>query len=199
MTILTRNIILYMANVIIEDSTKEAQDEELTEHSLFELLNKTTKSDRAVKEKTGFLSIPGYKQGEIMIGKLINSVGITVDYEGNPAGKPLAALSTCAINDSDIDRDVAISFESGDPYRPIIIGFIYHSFNEKETNEKPEHINCQLDGKSIKLTGNKEIILRCGEASITLTKAGKVIIRGAYILTRSSGVNSIKGGSVQIN
>ena len=30
-------------------------------------------------------------------------------------------------------------------------------------------------------------------------KAGKAILRGAYVLSRSSGVNKIKGGSVQIN
>jgi hypothetical protein len=49
------------------------------------------------------------------------------------------------------------------------------------------------------LTGDKEIVLRCGKASITLTRAGKIIIRGAYLLNRSSGVNKIKGASVQIN
>ncbi|MEW5071937.1 hypothetical protein AB1P14_09365, partial [Pseudomonas aeruginosa] len=38
-----------------------------------------------------------------------------------------------------------------------------------------------------------------GKASITLTRAGKVIIRGAYLSSRSTGVNRIKGGSVQIN
>ncbi|MEP7119602.1 MAG: hypothetical protein ABJE95_01785, partial [Byssovorax sp.] len=36
-------------------------------------------------------------------------------------------------------------------------------------------------------------------SSITLTRAGKILIRGAYVLTRSSGVNRIQGGSVQIN
>ena len=49
------------------------------------------------------------------------------------------------------------------------------------------------------ITAEKEIVLKCGKASITLTKAGKVIIRGTYLLNRSSGVNRIKGGSVQIN
>ena len=49
------------------------------------------------------------------------------------------------------------------------------------------------------LTAEREIVLKCGKASITLTRAGKVIIRGAYVLSRSSGVNRIVGGSVQIN
>jgi hypothetical protein len=51
----------------------------------------------------------------------------------------------------------------------------------------------------LELVAEQEIVLRCGEASITLTKAGKIVLRGAYVLSRSSGVNKIKGGSVQIN
>jgi hypothetical protein len=55
------------------------------------------------------------------------------------------------------------------------------------------------DGEHLELTAEREIVLRCGQASITLTRAGKVLIRGAYVLTRSSGVNRIQGGSVEIN
>jgi len=56
-----------------------------------------------------------------------------------------------------------------------------------------------VDGEQVTITGDREIVLRCGEASIVLTKAGKVIIRGAYVVTRSSGANRIKGASVHIN
>lgn len=55
------------------------------------------------------------------------------------------------------------------------------------------------DGERLVLKAGREIVLQCGKASITLTSAGKVIIRGAYVLSRSSGVNRIVGGSVQIN
>lgn len=51
----------------------------------------------------------------------------------------------------------------------------------------------------LELTAEKEIVLRVGDASITLTRAGKIVLRGTYVLSRSSGVNKIKGGSVQIN
>ena len=43
-----------------------------------------------------------------------------------------------------------------------------------------------------------DVLVR-GKASITLTREGKVLIRGTYLSSRSSGVNRIKGGSVQIN
>jgi len=49
------------------------------------------------------------------------------------------------------------------------------------------------------IIADKQLTLRCGESSITLTAAGKIIIRGKYIVSRSSGVQRIKGGSVQIN
>jgi len=45
----------------------------------------------------------------------------------------------------------------------------------------------------------KEIVLRCGKASITLTKAGKVMIKGTYVVSRSSGANKIKGASIALN
>lgn len=56
-----------------------------------------------------------------------------------------------------------------------------------------------VDGKQVLIEAADEIVLRCGEATITLRRNGRVIIRGAYVETRSRGVNRIKGGSVQIN
>jgi hypothetical protein len=68
-----------------------------------------------------------------------------------------------------------------------------------EPGPAPQAVQTTLDGESLTLTADREIVLCCGKASITLTRAGKIIIRGAYLLNRSSGVNKIKGASVQIN
>lgn len=57
----------------------------------------------------------------------------------------------------------------------------------------------RVDGKRVVVAAQEEIVLSCGESSITLTKAGKILIRGKYLLSRSSGVNRILGGSVQVN
>jgi len=57
----------------------------------------------------------------------------------------------------------------------------------------------RVDGKKVLIVGEEEVTLKCGKASITLTAAGKVLIKGEYVLSRSSGVNRIKGGAVQIN
>lgn len=56
-----------------------------------------------------------------------------------------------------------------------------------------------VDGKSVVLKAERQIELRCGEASILLTAAGKILIRGTYVLSRSRGANRIKGAFVDIN
>ena len=44
-----------------------------------------------------------------------------------------------------------------------------------------------------------ELVLRCGEASLTLRADGKVVVRGTHILSHSSGPHRLKGGSFSIN
>ena len=63
----------------------------------------------------------------------------------------------------------------------------------------PPQLEVDSDGQRITVSAREQLVLRCGEASITLTKAGKVLIEGTYVSSRSSGVNRIKGGSVQLN
>ena len=62
-----------------------------------------------------------------------------------------------------------------------------------------EPMEAHVDGKRVVLEAADEIVLKCGEASITLRRNGKLILKGTYIETHSKGVNRIKGGSVQIN
>jgi hypothetical protein len=96
-------------------------------------------------------------------------------------------------------------FEGSDPRKPIVIGLIQHPEESQPdfpgiiSNDPQNPLEVQVDGKRLALTAQHEIVLRCGKASITLTRAGKVLIHGEYLLSRSSGVNRIKGGSVQIN
>lgn len=120
-----------------------------------------------------------------------------VAFSGNQSKTGIAANSTTLFKRNDIGCQVALLFEGGDPQRPIIIGRIQHP----EDIAQPPELNttAELDGERLEFKAEKEIVLRCGKSSITLTKAGKIILRGAYLLSRSSGVNRIKGGSVQLN
>jgi hypothetical protein len=63
----------------------------------------------------------------------------------------------------------------------------------------PQIVEADVDGKRIRVVGQDEIVLECGEASITLRRNGRVIIRGTYVETDSAGTNRIKGAAVRIN
>ena len=112
-----------------------------------------------------------------------------------PDETPLAARSTVPIAPTDAGREVVLMFEAGDVSRPLVLGLI----QTLPTADVSPSVTAQLDGERLVLTAEREIELKCGKASITLTRAGKVLIRGEYVLSRSSGVNRLKGGVVHIN
>jgi hypothetical protein len=121
-----------------------------------------------------------------------------VAFPGNPRMAAISAKTTATLTSADIGRDVALLFEGADPGRPFVIGRIQKA-QYQQADRSPSRARAEIDGESLILNAEREIVLRCGKASITLTRAGKVIVRGTYLLSRSSGVNRIKGGSVQIN
>lgn len=113
-----------------------------------------------------------------------------VDFPGN-VGPAIQARTTVPLAAGAVGTEIVMIFEQDDPQRPIILGLIQKG--------SPSPAEARVDGERVVLTGDREIVLRCGHSSITLTRAGKILIRGKYLLSRSSGVNRIKGGSVQIN
>ena len=158
--------------------------------------------------------------GEIIIGLLIaidNENRPLVDFADNLTASPLPALTTVDIHKKHIGRQVALLFAKGNPQSPVIMGLIHspldvilenHVQNTHSENAPVTEVvlptpsisgDLKVDGKRIVIEAADEIELKCGASSIVLTKAGKILIRGQYLLSRSSGVNSIKGGSVQIN
>lgn len=118
-----------------------------------------------------------------------------VDYPGNAAGAPLPALTTALYGADAVGRQVALLFAEGDAARPVIVGLVRPPGEPVPGGARV----AELDGERLVLTARQEIVLECGSASITLTRAGKVLIRGAYLSSRSSGPHRIKGASVDIN
>jgi hypothetical protein len=117
-----------------------------------------------------------------------------IAYPGCPVEQPLPALTTVSLPNDACGREAALHFIGGDPLRPLIVGLI-----QPPRPQPTLAAEAKVDGQRVEFTAEQEIVLRCGKASITLTRAGKVLIEGAYVLSRSSGENRIKGGSVQIN
>ncbi len=132
----------------------------------------------------------------VVIGVLLDVPKLdapVVAFPGCPGETGIAARTTTHLGREDIGAQVALMFEAGDPARPLVIGRI-----QRLPEAAPPAV-AHLDGERLEFTAEREIVLRCGKASITLTREGKVLIRGAYLSSRSSGANRIKGGSVQIN
>jgi hypothetical protein len=119
-------------------------------------------------------------------------------YPGQPGSAALGATSTIDLHGAHIGHQVALMFERGDPGRPMIVGRIRNP-QGWPLPEQSGQVEVDTDGERLIVTAKEQLVLRCGRASITLTKSGKVLIQGAYVSNRSSGVMRIRGGSVQIN
>lgn len=112
---------------------------------------------------------------------------------------------------------MVLAFEEDRIDAPIIMGLIHEPLedlieNASDSESQPESevihpdpaadrlpFEATIDEDRVVLNAEKEIVLRCGKSSITLRKDGRVLIRGADVVSRSSGPNRIKGASVQVN
>jgi len=127
-------------------------------------------------------------------------VGVLKGFDAN--GQPLVvvpseadhtipARSCVPLRPDHVGSEVVVVLEGGALARPIVLGVIC------ATHGQPQNVD--LDGDHVSLDATESITLRCGHASITLSKDGKVTIRGAHVVSQAAGVNRIKGGSVQLN
>ena len=138
----------------------------------------------------------------VLIGELIamkdNGCTPLILYPGQKGTAALAARSVVDLHGAHIGSQVVLTFESGDPDKPIVMGVLRGSAGWPLA-DPPGQVEVDADGERMIVTAKEQVVLRCGKASITLTRTGKVLIQGSYVLSRSSGVNRIKGGSVQLN
>lgn len=133
-----------------------------------------------------------------------------VDYPGNLAG-PLPAVLAVAATRRDLAaaaerrQAIVVLFDAGDPGRPILLAF---AFPSPPAEEQPAAVEvavsklpevAEVDGRRVRIEGKEEIILHCGEASITLDRQGRITIRGVQVVSQASGVNQVQGGSVRLN
>jgi hypothetical protein len=139
--------------------------------------------------------------------------GLFVDFPGNTAA-PVAARLAVAVEPKALQaaisahQKVVLLFENGDPSLPFIMGLIQESsptplvdalLEAQAQGSKPPPVEAKVDGRRVVIEGKDEVVLQCGEASITLRRNGKVIVKGSYLESRATGTHRIKGGSVEIN
>jgi len=138
----------------------------------------------------------------VVIGQLI---GIKDDgrtplvlFPGQTGCAAVAARTVVDLHGSHIGKEVLLAFDGADPTRPIVTGLL-RGTESWPWEQVPGEVEVDTDGRRVVVTAKEQLVLRCGKASLTLTKDGKVLIQGTFVSTQSSGVNRIKGGSVQIN
>jgi len=139
-----------------------------------------------------------------------------VDFPGNIAGPRLArVLGRVAPDDlRTLHRrgaEVLLGFENGEARLPILIAVTLlptaspevsgTSLTEAKarTPEASPATTLRVDGQRFILEAERELELRCGEASILLRRDGTIKIRGRDITTWARRRQRIRGGSVSIN
>src|SRR5262245_64405214 len=111
----------------------------------------------------------------VVIGVLVELSGATepvVVYPGCPVESGIRARLATPLAREDVGRQVALMFEDGDPRRPIVIGRLLNPGAVPAGKLLP--VAVEMDGKRLVFEAKEQIVLRCGQASIHLTKAGKV-------------------------
>ena len=154
----------------------------------------------------------------IVVGNLVdvNERGEPlVQFDQNPFPLAIPALSILnadqPIDPVDFPVKVTLMFDNGRLDQPIITGLVRSTLLLKDrsldeskiatsqTTSLDTELHTQVDGKKITLSAKDEIILKCGKSSILLRRDGKIVIKGADLISRSSSSNKIKGASVNIN
>lgn len=121
-----------------------------------------------------------------------------VMFPGQAGTAAVRARSVVDLHGAHIGAAVVLMFELADPNRPIVMGVLRGNEGWPLAG-RPAQVDIDADGERMTVSAREQMVLRCGKASITLTRAGKVLIQGSYVLSRSTGVNRVKGGAVQIN
>lgn len=107
-------------------------------------------------------------------------------------------------SDSLVGATVLLAFENGDPSLPIIAGVVREGLRPEAVRpevhlDMGENRDVLVDGQRLVFEAQQEILVRCGKSSILLRRDGKIVIRGANVVSRSSGPNKIKGSTISLN
>ena len=130
-----------------------------------------------------------------------------VDFEGNRAG-PLEARVAASIDDNALataarERQEAVLLFAGKEERPVVLALLRSATPHLDTalsSPLPAGQKvARVDGRRVEIEGAEEVVLRCGRASLTLRRDGKVELRGVNVVNQAEQVQKIRGGKVQIN
>jgi hypothetical protein len=114
---------------------------------------------------------------------------IFVDFVQNPLG-PLPARTLT--EDLHVGAKVLLTFDGGDPTRPIVLGIIYD-------RSRVQGRTLHLRASRIVLEADNELSLKCGEGAFEARRDGRVSVKGRDVVSHASRTNKVRGATVQIN
>ena len=171
----------------------------------FEPLPQEAPEDDADLLRTGTVALsesPMSVPGSVVTGRLhafdLDDRPLVSELAEVP-GEVIHARSTVRLLREQIGATVVVAYERGDFRRPIVMGVLQDHAPANVPTDERELVSIKADEDRFVVSAEREIVLRCGDASITLTRAGKVLIKGNYVLSRSTGYNKIKGAAIDIN
>lgn len=139
--------------------------------------------------------------GEILIGVIVDkhSNGLPVveimddAFEGMD---PMIAQSICSLDLLEIGRQCALTVTGGSQKTALVLGQLQSAVIG--LGSAAEIKVSQQEGR-IEIQSEREIVFRCGDAAFRMTSEGLVEMRGNRVVSHSTGLNRIRGGSVKLN
>lgn len=132
-----------------------------------------------------------------------------VTYPENPSREARPALVLNHVPAVVPGQSVLLHFVAGDSTRPVVLGVVASQGATEIGGSSPplpltapdlSGVRVELESQeTLTLMATKQLVLRCGQASIVLQEDGKIEIRGTDVISRASGQNAVRGASVTLN
>lgn len=93
----------------------------------------------------------------------------------------------------------ALALVAPDSSQPILIGLLRERVSAEARDASPGQLEVRMDGETLRFEAEKTIELRCGKSRLVLNRDGRIVLKGAHIVSASSGSHRIKGATIALN
>lgn len=118
-------------------------------------------------------------------------------------GGPFPVTIGCDVSDPSLaraaqERRRALAVRaSGATEEWVLVGLIRDRIAPAAVEDRDTRV--VIDGETVRFGAEREIELRCGQSSLVLRSDGRVVLKGAYVVSVSSGPNKVRGAVVTLN
>jgi hypothetical protein len=143
---------------------------------------------------------------EATLVRIEDDGSVYVDFSGNEHGPVRARLAYPGdvVPNLRENMPVLVLLDGADRRSPVIIGTIRDRLPDAVAAgvagvDRGQPAEVRTDGRQLRFSATDQVVIECGRASIKLASDGSIEIKGARIVSRSSGIHKIRGANVRIN